>query len=575
MVTIAIKLDQPRPLARVTARWQDDGESLLSECLPVRLWRSSTAELVTPGQEVEIPVGEAVVTATFPPHVCEEYRVIVTGDGNMVIPDRTERLVHLAHDATSGEPHEGWLRKSVALRGEAWAPSVHSESGAPTVEVAREGRMLTLSSRTAGWAPLALRLAGRSLPASTLAVPIIGQDERIRVDLASTRPWGSRPGLSTDEPSSELLSSYLLAGDYEAAAAMAARLAWLRGNADLMSWVEPSFSQLLIGYALQRGGSDRAFIAWDRRARGDLNLGPDGLLLAAEAAERRHSRSESLGFMKEAAASPGPATVFGVTLGLQLVFDFSDTDGRASLAGIREGRDELTELAARYLRLSAECDPGSATLAKPELRAPVSLDNASWMRRLRWSLRYFITRWDYTLRLRSSDIAILLPVGQPRRSARAVNHRKEVEMPEPAATKRPSEIESNAQHLLPASLRLPLIAVLVLWFGLIGAMVALPLLSSRDYWLPILIPFFVVHTVFSLLLGAGLTWATAVGRLRDAEERAGRAEQRAAARDSDAMRGRALAVSLQAADVAAQADEPQDSASYPARVSKALFGELL
>ena len=439
----------------------------------------------------------------------------------------------------------------------------------------RRGDLVRVSSEGNSSAPARLAMASPTTPARVMAVPLVAPDESALINLATRRSWGSRPSLVPHEVPPRLLLAYLSVGEYDIAGAMARALARALGEARTIRWAEPSFSQLIFGYAHALNGERQALASWCRRTDAARFLGTDGVILAAESAWQRRNRDEAtrLRYVNAASMAP-PVMSFGLEIGVSLALRLgaSGGGGRIDFGRLGQSGEELTQLATDYSRISTRSDPQSATTTTPQsARTPVSLAGRNWRRRAAWRLTYLLTRVSYHDSLNSSTSVTSRRVnlGRKNRDRRPPEYSREATVTD--ASKNAPAVghmvsESQVGIAQPVGLLVRYLAVLFAGAWLAVLVVAI-LFEAEGKPYPGALLLIVQPGVF-VLLGVVVTMVVVGRRTQELSRQVQASEELARAREEEAMKGRALAAAL-------QADSAGDgSPSHHARMSRALFGDL-
>lgn len=239
---------------------------------------------MAPGDRVDLAGRPVSVVALVPGSVPLLAELRLAPDGSATAPFSTDIVAAAVSAASPAEPRHGAIRFGV----DAWSTpgSGPAESAGLTISARERGLHLsTGSGPDLAAVPAKLLLATRSTPTHTVAIPGLGPGEAAEVELAADRAFGDRPAFVPSDVRCRVLLAYLAGGQDAVAASLAARLAAVLGEQRTIAWAEPSFAQLLIGYAHATNGNGvAALTAWCRRTRAGRSLGADGLVLAAQAA---------------------------------------------------------------------------------------------------------------------------------------------------------------------------------------------------------------------------------------------------------------------------------------------------
>ena len=403
---------QGRDLARVAFRWSDEPQTFLARSVPFRVKAGPRQVVVAPSEPVEVPRGPVVVMAVVPAGRPFRFELTASGDGVLEIPQSAEAVSQRAFEEqalTDTGAGKTAVTGPLAFNATRWSQALIPLPESNDLRFERGGDLVRISSEGSPSAPARLVMASPTTPARVMAVPLVAPDESAVINLATRRSWGSRPSLVPHEVPPRLLLAYLSVGEYDIAGAMARALARALGEARTIRWAEPSFSQLIFGYAHALNGERLALAAWCRRTDAARFLGTDGVILAAESAWRRRDRDEATKLLVDVASMAPPVMSFGLEIGVSLALRLgaSGGGGRIDFGRLGQRGEELARLATEYSRISTRSDPQSATITTPQsARTPVSLAGRNWRRRAAWRLTYLLTRAGYHYSLNSSTSVI-------------------------------------------------------------------------------------------------------------------------------------------------------------------------
>ncbi|WP_433063310.1 hypothetical protein [Dactylosporangium sp. CS-033363] len=389
-----------------------------------------------------------------------------------------------------------------------------------------------------------LRVASPVTPYRLLALPPAATAEPHRVAWYRAPDATRRPRVEPLDGGGRLIMEYLLAGSADLAAAAARAVDRDRGAADPLAWVTASYTQLLIGYAFALARDTGRLSDWCLRTGTTTELGGDGLVLAAEAAWQRRDLELARRLLARTGGAAQPTMTFGGELAVRLATLLAvRTYGRDARRGrrlnlLRSRRfghllppryrapesihadrvldDQLARLNTDGMRVLSEADAGSAGLSVPRTgTSSLDLSAAPYWRRLRWRLRFVLTRWRHTaVRAR----VLRFPI-------------------DPTVQEVPMDRNDERQRTAPDRTGI-ILAIL--------SLAALPILLALTYvdrLTDALLPLFMLGAITAVVLvGIGATAAATVfqRRLREVETRARQAEVKAEHYQSAAMRGRAL-----------------------------------
>ncbi|MGW0638309.1 hypothetical protein [Nocardia salmonicida] len=356
--------------------------------------------------------------------------------------------------------------------------------------------------------------------------------------------------------------NYLLNGQYTLAAVAASTLERVRGELDPLSWVAPSYTQLLIGYAYALGYDSHRLLAWCERTSATTELGADGLVLAAESAWQHNEPVLARRLLATAVNLPPPAIVLGAELALDRANSLVLLRDQPSFANQMSVRSQWSREILRpdpdidravmavsnnWTRTLTRTDNGSLSLSVAQTgRMSPDLEQAPWSDRVRWLLYYLVSRGRYRS-LRGRRISFTFA--------------KESRMPQssPPPSVDIAKLESEGQ--IRNSLRSYLSAVSAVVAVLLPVVVITALLSSGSLWEIGAIGWFAIGTLLAtILLAIGACTAASVYRdqMLAAERRADIAAAQAREFHEAAMKGRALAAVLRA-DTAGAAFESAEA----------------
>ncbi|GAB3329134.1 hypothetical protein GCM10027452_01330 [Micromonospora halotolerans] len=393
--------------ASVTVTWRrqerPDGE--LFAFVPVRIRAAGGFDIVTaPGERTPVPPGRIVLEVEVPGHAPLIYTIAV---------ERGER-----HEAVLSPemlvPEPGAAGRQEAPRGLAvevvpWSRPVVPPPIRRDDVVLRPVEGGVTIARQAGIALSAgIELVTRVTPRRLLAVPPVSAGDAYRLVWHRPQALDRRPRIEPTDPGGRLLMDYLLTGRYRLAAVAARYVDRARGDADPLKWVVPSYTQLLIGYSYALGRDRRRLSAWCERTAASTELGPDGLVLAAEAAWQRDRPQEARDLLIR--ATELPTVTVGGELGVRL----------ATLIAARSAEPDpaLLAIGNRWLPVLTCADGNAANLSVAETHTmSPDIEGAPRLDQLRWIVHYALSRWRYA-RLRARVIEFALTEEKPMKSVR-------------------------------------------------------------------------------------------------------------------------------------------------------------
>ncbi|MFV8165254.1 hypothetical protein ACNQVK_24715 [Mycobacterium sp. 134] len=357
----------------------------------------------------------------------------------MTVAETGERHIQLSPDALQrcSEPdQDDEPPRGLSINAEPWIQPVFPPPRSHGM-VVRGGRdEIKLAARGGSSASWSVELIGPRTPRRLLVVPPMPAGDHYRLLWYRPGELVPRPRIEPTDGGGQLLMGYLLNGQYALAAAAARTLERVRGDADPMTWVAPSYTQLLIGYAYALGRDCARLTSWCRRTAAATELGSDGLVLAAEAAWQREEPTLTRELLASAADLPPPTITLGGELALDRATSLSLELGRPAVSDRHEARaqtnvahssheammppnlapaydahavggqplhvqpkldDAVQALSNRWTTALMRADGRSLSLsiATSQLMSP-DLGQAPRVARLRWLLRYFISRIRYT-----------------------------------------------------------------------------------------------------------------------------------------------------------------------------------
>jgi hypothetical protein len=529
-----------------------------------------------------------VATAVVPYGDPLRFELTASGDGILPIPQRADAVTQMAFEGQAlTEKATGMtaVTGTLAFNATRWSQALTPLPESSDLRFERGGDLVRVSSGGSPSAPARLAMASPTTPARVMAVPLVAPDESALIDLAARRPWGARPALVPREVPPRLLLAYLSVGEYDIAGAMARALARAFGEAKTVRWAEPSFSQLIFGYAYALNGERRALAAWCRRTDAARFLGTDGVILAAESAWQRRDRNEATRLLSDAASMAPPVMSFGLEIGVSLAFRLGAAGGggRIDFGRLGQRGEQLARLATGYSQISTRSDPRSATVTTPQsARTPVSLTGRKWRRRAAWKLTYLLTRLGYHYSLNSSTSVTSRRVDLGRRSQdrRPSKYSRGATVNEPSNAKSPPleareislseipsrrEVQPETRSQWEVLVRYLVVLFSFAWLAVLGAAIIFAAVGKPQ----LEIPLFIVQPGVFVVLGVATTMAVVGRRTQELSRQVQASEELARAREEEAMKGRALAAALQAESAG---DGPP---SHHARMSRALFGDLI
>ena len=556
---------------RVRFRWPDEYRATLGRTLPLVLRAGEVERVVAPGEPADLPAGRVTAVAVVPGAAPLTAELAPADHGLLEVPFPASAVLRATiadpalGDPALGEERIGDARGSIAFGVTHWSGATSPLPEDDRLRVSRDRGLLRIAGRQDTSAPVRLVLAGHSTPTREIAVPRVALDEPAVVHIAFDRPWGARPALTPADDASRLLLAYLDAGEYRLAGAMARAMARAIADRDPVRWASPSFAQLLIGYAHALDGDAGALAGWCRRTQAARFLGTDGLILEAHSAWLLHRPRQAAKLLVRAEAAR-PVMTLGLGVAVRLAFHLAaDPDSaQVDFGRVEDEGKALARLVTSYSRLSAETDPLAATVTTPTSQwRPVSLVGRRWRQRAAWAITYALirsriaatfirSRLDHTVKRPQGITTVLVSLRQ--RAKQAQDH--------------PGETVKWTRNNLVWLLAVP---VTLGWLGVLAATIYYAP-SHSTTWERVLAALWGLQALVFTLVGAGITLAITGRNSRELAQRAEESERRARAAEDQAMKGRALAATLQAEAVPPGAP---DSPAGHSLLSRALFGDMI
>jgi hypothetical protein len=547
--------ERPDPV-RIRFRWPDENQATVGRTLPLVLRAGRVDVVVAPGESADLPAGRVMAVAAVPEGAPLTAVLAPADHGLLEVPFPASDVVRAAfEDSATEEERTRVARSSLAFDVTRWSGATAPLPEDDRLRISRKSGLLRIGGRQETSAPLRLVLAGSGTPTHVIAIPRVALDESAVVHIGLDRPWGARPALTPSDDTSRLLLAYLDVGEYRLAVAMARALARAIADRNPIRWASPSFAQLLIGYAYALGRDAEALAAWCRRTQAARFLGTDGLILAAQSAWLLGRPREATDLLARAETTQ-PVMALGLGVAVRLAFHLAaQPDALVDFGRTEHEGERLARLVTSYSRLSSATDPLAATVTTPaSQRRPVSLEGGGWRQRAAWAITYAFVRprLAHTLK-RPRGIATVL-VSLQERAKQAQHHR--------GGTVRWTRNYFVWLLAVPAILG---------WLGVLAATIYYAP-SHSTAWEHLLAPLWGLQAVVFTLVGAGVTLVIVGRNSRELAQRAEDSERRARAVEDQAMRGRALAATLQAEALPPGAP---DSPAGHSLLSLSLFGDMI
>jgi hypothetical protein len=403
-------------------------------------------------------------------------------------------------------------------------------------------------------------------------------------------PLGSRgPGLDPADLRARLIIEYLIEGQFRLGSAAAMSLARLRGDSAPLTWVSPSYEQLLIGYACALTNDARGLAAWSARTQADRWLGSDGLVLDAYASSLAGDHVHAIDKVARLEHVPLPLLPYGLELGVKLAAEYHGIingssrtkDPTVAMLAV-ERLDALAAVYRTWMRPVAEGSPFAGPVVLPATSSGrFDVSDAGWFTRAYYHCQYVVERWfrHYVV---SGKIDLQQNGRTIVRDVSMQGEGKSAETPTSGSGKQEQSSALNGPALWVAT------GALVVWLGF-----TIYLLFRADseevIWARLAWVFGSVEAVAFAAAGALFAHSVQRDRVDKAESRAAAAEQDAKNLKDEASKGRALAAVVQA-DAEIGDEEQSDETPGPpltdtrpngqiarrhADVARALFGELV
>ncbi|WP_157979529.1 hypothetical protein [Kribbella monticola] len=496
------------------------------------------------------------------------------GDGIIDIPESADLVALSAIDQTATVPNKS-ASSTLAFNVARWSDAAMPLPESRELTFERLGDLVQIAPGQEWSSPLKLVMASRTIPQRAMAIPLIAADEAAIIDLNAQNAWGPRPAMAPYEMASRLLMSYLSVGEHQIAGVMARALARALADERIIRWAEPSFAQLLVGYAFALSGDSLGLEAWCRRTVAVRFLGSDGVILAAESASSTGDSGKAAELLARAGSLAPPVMAFGLDLGVRLAFRLAGNNrsGTLNFDSVGPHGAALASLATSYSRLSTRSDPVSDTVTTPTSpRRPTSLVRSSWRTRASWALIFILTRVRYRNRLKAWRIHHVL-LDRPLHDRRSSHDFRGATVTN--ASNNSDEYARVLRSRWEVYGRLVAGSLLVAWLGTLVATISFAAIESPFASERLQAPFAAVQGVVFVLVGSLITLATLERRTNELSRRTTESEERARAREDEAMKGRALAAALQAEAVSFLDGDVPSAIAHHARMSKALFGDLI
>lgn len=391
-------------MTTLTFRWKSKDEDF--HYIPAQINTKDRVVVAAPGEKVPIPPGPCTLRIDVPGYALHTVALTVS--------ESSDRQIELSADKLQsfGESEQEEKRPNgLSISAVPYIRPVFPPQRLNGLEVRAVHHELELSARTGSGSSWAMDLIGPRTPQRRLIVPPVPAGENYHLLWYRPGELVRRPRIEPADSGGRLLMNYLLNGQHALAAAAARALERSRGDAVPLSWVAPSYTQLLIGYAHAVAGDNKRLTAWCRRTAATSELGADGLVLAAEAAWQRGDPNVTRELLAVAAKWPPPTITLGGELALNRATSLSllldeppaqeesradDTRGRERYLPQPALDRAVLAMTNDWTRALMRADSQSLSLstAESDRRSP-DLEWAPWWDRVRWRLRYWMSRAGY------------------------------------------------------------------------------------------------------------------------------------------------------------------------------------
>ena len=370
---------------RQPARKLSDGAGLVF--VPARVRAAGGFDFIAaPGELTSVPPGQIVLEVEAPGYSPLTLTTEVA-TGERYEAELSEEMLTPREGAIGSED----APRAIAVEVLPWSPPVVPlPVRKDDVELRAIEGGFAIARKAAVALSAGIELATRTTPRRLLAVPPVAAGDDYQVMWYRPPYLARRPRIEPVDPGGRLLMVYLIGGRYRLAAAAARGVERARGHADPLAWVTPSYTQLLIGYSYALGEDRWRLSAWCERTAASTELGSDGLVLAADSAWQHGRAREARDLLVR--ADQLPTVTLGGEMGVRLatlIIAMHVEPDQALLAVVNRWLPVLTRADGNAVNLSV----AATATTSPDVEA------ASRLNRLRWLVRYALSRWRY-VRLR-------------------------------------------------------------------------------------------------------------------------------------------------------------------------------
>jgi hypothetical protein len=520
--------------------WKDPRAlSSTMRSLPAHVSMSQDSAIVAPGAVLECPSGTLTFSLDIPDYGSLARRVeILHGELIVLEISETDLDPGAMHEVATGVGSGASIDiigRKVPIAATDMELSVFAISPG-------HGRIVVKNLSTTSTASAAeLVLTTPTMPRRSISLPLLPPGEAHLIEWHETFGITRRAYVLPVDEDGRLLARFLNDRRYRYSSAAARQLERVGGELDPLSWVRPSYRQLLVGYS---------YALSQDTERLDCT---DGIVLAAESERHSNGLVAAASTLSEAVGCDPPSLIYGGDLALDIATRVvsSSSEGSDAYDRLSSFTPAMKSVLNNWLPIMVKADSTSATLSVPETGSRVvDLSAAPLHRRLAWLLRYLVTRWRYDVRIGA-------------KSMEAGGKTRIVEVAVATGDRKPIW-----RTLLAGD---PSLAVLY-WLGvlLVGLLLIIRSESnSTATWILV----GALQAGAFIVLGYTLGSSSYRSRAKSAESRALKAEDLAEKFRDDAMRGRALAAALQVE--ALDADEPEPQVIRHAQLSRGLLGEMV
>lgn len=396
----------------ITVQWGTSSEAF--HCVPAQIVAHGVDTIAAPGERVAVPSGRCTLTIDVPGYVRHTVAVQVG--------EQQDRQIHLNAARLSRSTNIDEVEQlpgGLSVNAMPWTPPVLAPRRQNGLIVQRGRGEVALAPNAGSTASWEVELIAPRTPRRRLIVPPMSTGDHYQLRWHRSGEQVRRPRIEPADFTGRLLMEYLLKGQYTLASVAARSIERIRGDADPLAWVMPSYTQLLIGYSYALGRDWDRLTYWCERTAAATELSSDGLVLAAEDAWRRDDPALARELLAAAAKIAPPSITLGGELALDLATSlalrlaqpapkghFSDRNesGYKPLELNHEQDRDMLALSNAWTRTLSRADSQSLSLSTAETdRISPDLEQAPWPERLRGLMGYLRRLGHYT-RLRTRPI---------------------------------------------------------------------------------------------------------------------------------------------------------------------------